>query len=1227
MHEPRTERARHTARRVPVWLSAPRAAAFCRLGSPLITGFAPLLLVLAGILPAAVPSAHAAMSVMDSFVPGKDRDGNGIEDVLDAWREGNAPWDLLRTSARSERADAALRNGGLPTADKTPATGGWADDRLRILRFGPMGTKSEQLAARRVGTCRLRHSIDRFGGVEVLEVDATGLRAYLDAGPGGRIQLDRAGVPALATSTRLVGAIQAAEGHWSVGEDWTTSVAILDSGCDTAHGDLGDALDDDVDGPAPAVGDANDWHSAESGWPTADRYKVVGWHDVTDDFPEAQGPWDYHYHGTALASVVAGSGVVDPYLAGLAPATRLTIVKFYDFDEIWHTWAGDFLAACDWTLNHRDVYRIRTVLTAVNWPVDAGISAAMDAFVEAGILPVAAMGNEGPGSGTPSYPASSPQALTIGAVNDQGAVSAFSSRGYPGGTKPDLVAPGGGLLASAGRIMACDNEPDDSYSGRFGTSLAAAHAAGALALLDEALRKSGLDLPPDRESVSTRKALLKAGSAVVSQAEVSTGLGDVQLPDYEGADEVRGWGLLRADAAIEAALEPLAPGHPLTEYISSDWDRPVIARRLVLQAGVNYLIEASPVGSLDVSLEIFEPHWQSRPDRQDQALRRNAFGPGVSEFLYWTPDSDQSLFLAVKRVSGSGTLSVEVKEADAFSQLGGRFGLPGVLSAPPNFGRFDLEGEPVIAVPSRVAVDQQARALNVFDGSGVSLPEFPVFVFPNPSAQGGLTTPMLMDMDGVAGDEVLVGSEYGTLYFFAADGSWQEVEVEFNEPLTAPVGWVDSADTPLVVTVARNGRAVAYSHGPSLAWSRDLGHQFPLAPAVGQMTGPANEELVVAFEDGTVFVLSELGQPMPGWPVDLGMAPVGPPVTCDLDDDGFHEVAIPCRQGGTGPLTMRILQGNGQPATGDGALLPNPGGGDWLTTSAPSVIGRYGAGDLRVVVAGLADNGLGGENTRWNLSLGEYLAPGEVRSTGLPGFSVRAATGVGVLTLDRGLIATPLGWNSHGGTGTEAHTLAHLAWQEILVGLSSIPGQATAWMTAAPGGRPLATRQEQNAGGPQGDEFVSIGAVAVPLGGNIYLRVTILGDEGQFVPFMAGAGNEPLWSSDRADSRNSGSYPLRILESPVPDGIATAGILRVWPNPTSTKCRIAWEGADSSQEIVWEIFDLRGRLIRRLPAQSPTVQAIWDARDGSGRSVSTGAYFVRARRGGQTRVSRIVLQR
>ena len=588
----RSERVKHMAQAASHRRLAPRVAAFCRLGSPLNTWFAPVLLVLVGILPAAVFPAAVPASVfagssppINPDYPGPasfaDADGNGVEDLLDRWLAGSGTWADLRNAALATTPD-----GGMPAVDSgsdfprgsVPAGGLWADGGLRVIRLGAVSGNLDRAreGAAGLGRCDLIHSLDRFGGVTVLGVDGPGLTAFLKGNPGGRVFLDREGIPALATSRFLAGADQAAAGHWTVGEDWSGSVAILDSGCDTAHGDLGDYLDDDLDGPPPAVGDATDWWPASSGWPIAQRYKVVGWKDVTDDFPAAQGPWDYHHHGTALASVVAGSGFVDPAYHGMAPQAHLTVVKFYDFDDTWHAWAGDFLAACDWTLANLDLYRIRVVLVAVNWSVDSGIREAMAALVDRGVLPVAAMGNYGPATGSGGYPASLTDVLTVGAVDDVGAVAAYSGRGVPGMDKPDLLAPGGGLLQSGGRITACDNEPDDSYSGRQGTSLAAAHVAGAVYLLHEALRKSGLVMPRDRTATRTRRAILKAACAPVQYAENATGTGHESLPYRLEPDHVRGWGLVRADAAVEAALRPLLPGREDRDDISSDWLRPVV---------------------------------------------------------------------------------------------------------------------------------------------------------------------------------------------------------------------------------------------------------------------------------------------------------------------------------------------------------------------------------------------------------------------------------------------------------------------------------------------------------------------------------------------------------------------------------------------------------------------------------------------------------------------------
>ena len=59
------------------------------------------------------------------------------------------------------------------------------------------------------------------------------------------------------------------------------------------------------------------------------------------------------------------------------------------------------------------------------------------------------------------------------------------------------------------------------------------------------------------------------------------------------------------------------------------------------------------------------------------------------------------------------------------------------------------------------------------------------------------------------------------------------------------------------------------------------------------------------------------------------------------------------------------------------------------------------------------------------------------------------------------------------------------------------------------------------------------------------------------------------------------------------------------------------------------MFDLAGRWVRTLH-DGPSVgrlSASWDLRDGSGRRVNEGIYFVRARFGGQEQVRRLFVVR
>ena len=156
------------------------------------------------------------------------------------------------------------------------------------------------------------------------------------------------------------------------------------------------------------------------------------------------------------------------------------------------------------------------------------VALALDAAAAAGVVPVVAAGNDFDdyGAGSLASPGSSARAITVGA-STSGAAPAIASFSSAGPTplslrlKPDVVAPGTSILSS---------EPPNAWRLSSGTSMAAPHVSGAVALL--------LQRHPDWSPEQVKAALSATARAVSSGGVVSrTTRAGAGLVDVAAADQ------------------------------------------------------------------------------------------------------------------------------------------------------------------------------------------------------------------------------------------------------------------------------------------------------------------------------------------------------------------------------------------------------------------------------------------------------------------------------------------------------------------------------------------------------------------------------------------------------------------------------------------------------------------------------------------------------------------
>ena len=199
-----------------------------------------------------------------------------------------------------------------------------------------------------------------------------------------------------------------------------------------------------------------------------------------------EGEGDGNGHGTHVAGIIAGSGIASGgKYRGIAPDAQLVVAKALGADGGGAT--SNVIAALEWAVNQG--VKVVNMSLGFNGPADGTdpLSLAVDAATARGCLVVAAAGNSGPDASSVGAPAAARTALAVGAIARAGQVTQFSSRGptADGRSKPDLVAPGEGIISCRARSSA-GQTIDGYYTPSSGTSMAAPHVAGAAALLLQA---------------------------------------------------------------------------------------------------------------------------------------------------------------------------------------------------------------------------------------------------------------------------------------------------------------------------------------------------------------------------------------------------------------------------------------------------------------------------------------------------------------------------------------------------------------------------------------------------------------------------------------------------------------------------------------------------------------------------------------------------------------------
>jgi subtilisin family serine protease len=207
----------------------------------------------------------------------------------------------------------------------------------------------------------------------------------------------------------------------------------------------------------------------------------------------ASSPYDDHGHGTHMAGIIAAA-LNNAGIIGAATEATLAAVKVLDQNGVGYV--SDVIAGLQWIYNHG----IRLVNMSFGFSGDSTpLRQAIETLYNGGLIMVASVGNrcaagtyQEDGGGDACGPAATCTAPRNGVLYPAAyswviaVASTDSNNNIPGyslaGPAVDVCAPGGASGPASGKILSTDTTTAGGYGVGYGTSQAAAHVTGAVAL-------------------------------------------------------------------------------------------------------------------------------------------------------------------------------------------------------------------------------------------------------------------------------------------------------------------------------------------------------------------------------------------------------------------------------------------------------------------------------------------------------------------------------------------------------------------------------------------------------------------------------------------------------------------------------------------------------------------------------------------------------------------------